>query len=753
MRWNDFFGPGNGIEWTKMPPRTVDALAPFRRLVESNAPVAVLPRIIGGGTRLRWYIGWRDARDARFAVDIIRAYLGRTYAVMTTVPRGLVAGDPVEDAFGEEYGGRAFGIDVSYEHREEIRGRLQLMANCLLARPSRVGHRFRPVGRVLRDAEFALLQGDDNNVSACIAELRSGGHLDATNLLYLEIRRLAARCDWATILGHPDLSRLLATAPPRSVREAVIQAVYHEILFAPIAPTNTDDLVARFSREVMPRFGSVFGSRRGLVGAEVQICFTLRDLVLGRHDDPGIAEGLTRLAKMGMPGASHEPTLPSVVLPGATPTARTDTSTDPLYQAKECFADFDLDGAFRAAMVAPTGRERAQLLVHCAAVLDSDDTAIEAMIAWEALGDEDKARLGSRAPFQAQLARLNDRIGKPPGVQEALVVPFTPLPVTSWATWFARLRDPRPWPAAVSVASIGQRDWSVATVATNEGALSGIVETLEATLPEWSHDALRCSLPFLQAAFVTTPPDARLATVVAALFDVLVTDQALSVPACEALIDLGCARLALTHKHDDYRLIVDTIADAIMTVHTPKAVALVLDALEGLLVAPCPDLDSRASVSLRLVSLAEQWWTRINIGEAVLLRQLLLELRIPHELPSPIFVGESEPHGDGSWSALSGATVALYSLDEGSLARAAAALVTACSSVKVRTFCEYVGTDALRDAARSSDVFVIATRSAKHAATIFIEANRRDRGDLRYASGKGSTSLITAVRNWALERR
>ena len=57
---------------------------------------------------------------------------------------------------------------------------------------------------------------------------------------------------------------------------------------------------------------------------------------------------------------------------------------------------------------------------------------------------------------------------------------------------------------------------------------------------------------------------------------------------------------------------------------------------------------------------------------------------------------------------------------------------------------DHVASDRLRSVARTADLVVVVDRAAKHAAT---EALRAARGSrlIRYAAGKGATSLVEAV--------
>ncbi len=103
---------------------------------------------------------------------------------------------------------------------------------------------------------------------------------------------------------------------------------------------------------------------------------------------------------------------------------------------------------------------------------------------------------------------------------------------------------------------------------------------------------------------------------------------------------------------------------------------------------------------------------------------------------------------------LSGKRLALYSLKESAVNRAAALLKDLVGELKVDVFLDYVGgSPALKTAAQQADIFVIATAAAKHAATMFIESKRPKDSVTLYAQGQGTSSILHAVSRYlALEK-
>lgn len=89
-------------------------------------------------------------------------------------------------------------------------------------------------------------------------------------------------------------------------------------------------------------------------------------------------------------------------------------------------------------------------------------------------------------------------------------------------------------------------------------------------------------------------------------------------------------------------------------------------------------------------------------------------------------------------------TILLYSLDAGVLARVGAALAELAPGSTVHSSSAKVGSPTLRQHARNSDLIIIATRCAAHAATGFITDNAEN-AHICYPDGSGSGSMMRAV--------
>ncbi len=728
-----FFGAGNGLKWNN--PKVQDELRPYLKWIDENAPVAALPRKGESDGKRTWYVVWRDGVHARFVREFARAFLGRSYSDLGIESATVNAKDPLERLLAEQFGGNVLRLGVSEKHALVAKQRISRMLQLVNRRPLRSGHRFRAVGRLLRDFEFALQQADDTAALACLAELRRGGHLEQLNHAALDLRRLASQCRWSEVLAHGELGAVVDVGAPTLVASAIFQAIYAQQL-APFEFKVDAEGARDFVREqVLPRFGALFRSRRGLSGFAVDVLFLLRAAAL-REAVPDISLVLGRYQS----GSAQHTYLSAIagLLTGPPPTAPV---IDALGEATRLFFE-DVDRAFTIARDAPPCVARTRLLLKCALDLIDDAALGLALTAFEDLKPAEKTALELEPRFLGQLTTARRQVAAPPP-SPARDVPS----VDSWLSWLQRLALPTPWDGAMACLERWVATWDFESVAADPQAVQGARNLLENTLPDWSIEPRRRALPHLVNALSGEPVDPRLDPLREVMFDLLATDDAPSIPLCGALLQLARSLLNASPSRARYVEILHVIVARIKDAETPSAAPVVLDALELLIGTYAVDASSRVAAATKLGSMLSGWWQRLDRAERSLGRGLLVDLKVPDILPPP----EPEPvataqSSGNPWARLGGKYVAIYSLNEASLNRVRTALLSLCPSARVEIFNDHVGGAApLRAAARSADIFVVVTGAAKHSATEFITEQRPANHKPLFASGKGSSSILAAI--------
>jgi hypothetical protein len=120
------------------------------------------------------------------------------------------------------------------------------------------------------------------------------------------------------------------------------------------------------------------------------------------------------------------------------------------------------------------------------------------------------------------------------------------------------------------------------------------------------------------------------------------------------------------------------------------------------------------------------------------------------DLVSELFVTEtvSDDIEKDVYAALSQLSVAIYTLTEAVGDRVKRILEYNAPGVRVSISHDKVGTTRLGQLAGNSDLFIMATASAKHAATQFIESKRSKDLPILRPAGKGSASMLRSIREF-----
>ncbi len=735
-----FFGPGNRLRWEAIQSGALsqdvqDRLGPFLDELHLNADVLTLPRVLDGG-HVQWYVLCASARAARIAGAELMAFLGPSYSSFDGRPAVLDPSDSIDAAVLARYGHNVFRLDVPQRDLlDAARERLRLMVSLRKERPLRTSGPLRPVGRLLRDFEYALLTGNDDEARALVGQLRAEGHLSETNILFLEVRRLAASRQWDAIMALPELDGLVSMPRPKRVTEAIVQAIYETRLRDCESAGRADEAVARFRAEIYPRFQELYASRATLKGEAIDASFILAAGAAESPRDTLVSEVIDARSP-GTPEGAYLVALAQFVR------RRPKTPEDPVSTAKRAFADAEVDEAFALAAPLPPSFDRTALLLRCARDIGTISAARVALESIDGLEPSDRDRLAR----SGALAKIKEALeGLRPEQEEASDDTVAPDGIPSdWSTWLRRLMDPRPWPGAVSAAEIGAREWDLAAFVSHHSAVDDVARLLLEVTTGWGGAALRDSLPYVLEFCIRGGAERRLKAVYESLFLVIATDEQVSLPQVAALLAVVDVRLQLGVSNDEYCDVTRQLADSIRAVHSPAIAEVALDAIEILVNSACPREGDRQTFVADVASIFQRWYRRIGQDQMALLRLLAEEVGVPLDLR--IESSEVAPGVEIGWTALQGRRVSLYSLQESALRRAAAVIASLCPAAKVDTHNDHVGSPALKAAAGAADVFVVATAAAKHAATMFIEANRPKQLPTLYARGQGSSSLLQALR-------
>jgi hypothetical protein len=731
-----FFGPGNSLQWEKildrkLPASTLEKLDPFIESMSQEIDASVLPRLFPDGSVV-WYILSPSNRTIRFSREEFRGFLGLSYSLSDGVHTRLDPADGIDSAVLERYGNSAFKIFVPSELREVARDRLLTYLKLRTLRPTRLKAFARTVSRILRDFEYSILAGSYEEASEHIDELRAAGHLSAMNLLFLHVRALACAHRWSEICDLPEMDALLNIRRPIRVTECLTRAVYITQLQPFENEFKPEEARARFG-QLYDQYQDLYKTRSKLRGDEIDVSFMLAALVA----DPVRSDLAKAILQTVNRDTDHGKYLAAL---GELFPRPTTSVADPLTEARQAFANGDIDKAIEQAVRSPASVERAILLLRCAREAGTLDAAGTALDSLKTLPESDLALLRSSVPTAKLIAGL-ESLSSDAGPAESAKTEV----LSGWLPWLQRIHQANLWDRALAVAEAGAREWDPEELGKNPRVIGQLTDALLEDTPEWSRTIFRDSVPYLVDFFTMNGSDSRFRTIYESLFLLVAMDEQMSAAQAQVLARLADVRMSLGVSQSMYLDLIAQLKNTLQSMNSPAVIDSFLDVCESLISHPCPSPDSRIDFFASTSAALARWHRRLTTSQLALFRNLCEELG--HNLAiADIPATEEQDSGEGFTAALANRKLGIYSLQEGSARRAALLLRQLVPNLRVEVFSDHVGgSSALKSAAQQFDFFVIVTAAAKHSATIFIESKRPKDKPTLYANGQGSSSIFQSL--------
>jgi hypothetical protein len=720
----EFFSPPNRIQPDANDPNGQLAL----RAVAEPDGIVVLPWDDGRrGTR--WYALIHQDRIEQVREEIV-AHAGITYTDYRGQPTPPEPGDPGDEAIVQVRGDRAMiRLDlIETGARQKVGRSLGRFLDLWGVRPPPPVAPVRAAAEILRDYRLALAAGRRHDAEAALAELRTSGGLEIINLRFLDLEVVSRFDRPQAVLNHPALPALLQVRRPARATDLIAQAIDQARLRRDEGVTLSL-LRQRFEQLDSPLQDLITtsGECRSASGA---LLLALRIAAAG-GDVLALVERVSKVVELDqdtfslLRALAQSPVIPTTGQPRtAAPAA-----------LGELLVRGEYDRVLQLVVDEPQTIETVDAALRAAQWLDSIEAG---RIALEVL---------ENAPPEVRDSFVGNRLRAP--MVEALrelVQAEAPRPeVRSWNEFFENLWSSPDWIDAVDTAAHGAVEWPVHPILSdrpaitalaahvNRGANSGVV-------------AFSRVVPHLIDWLDRIPEDARPAII--DVEEALITHLALEDQTRAGLDLLGSFAADVVAAGLDaarYGFVLDNLEERWRTARSPAAIPWAVDLIEVVIDHPCPDRVRRTAFVATLLQTSAESISRIPTDMRDLLGRLATELNLEHLLPT---VREGLAAADVPTREVRGIVVGLYSLTESALQRAHDYLIRRWPGMEVVTRADHVASDELMNLARTADLMVVATRSAKHAATGFISDHRPPRLPTRYARGKGSASLVREVDEW-----
>ena len=703
-------------------------------LRDHNWPL-FLPRSHGSDVTC-WYALAPDAEHLRALSAQLLAFIGPSYSSFAGRSRKLDLDDATERSVADI--SRHIVVLPVPEPRttygSKIEERIGWLRDLRASRPPSPGADERPVAELVRDLEESLRLGDVDAAEWLVSHLEQQASLDPRNLSFLNVLVLELAERWDEILDSPRLDSVLANRRPARVTCAVLRAVQARHIDSFVMSDDPKGALARFQSVVWPRYSQLFSSRVGLTGEAVRSLFMLKACSASQAD---VVEELLAEAdedELWLQALAEAAVIGEVEVEEA----------DALSDAWHWYRQGDLDRAWGLVLKETVGLERTELVVLCARDSRSIAWAHTALEEFERLA----ATMGGDFAPPPRLARARDDLLRElsPMVEEP---PDPVAHVSGWVSWADALTQPVRWPGAISIAEAGAAEWDAADLIRTDTVAECFAVALESVSVE-NLSILQQSVSHVLRSLESLPSDLPgVGRVFETLTTLVLIDDAPGQTFFLTLSDVVQRLLEGRVETDAYARLLSDIRAVVEQHGSATQFTALLELLDALVVSRCPDASARVAVFSAILDRATRDQRHLQPFQISVLQGLAGDLgeRIPDELVERVQANrDADDEGEfDPWSVYGGHTIALYSLNESALRHASAEIGRLVDNVDVRTYSDHGGSDALRDAARNADVFVVATRAAKHAATEFISRHLPAGSRPLFAAGKGSASLLGAL--------
>ena len=666
-------------------------------VADPDFPGAVIPNVDAAGD-LRLFVAAPNMTAWRRLSPALRAFAGPTLTSFNgrlgPLPQGELAADIVMQLRPAEIGMirlpsvariRLLALRALVRARET----LARAPNLQRAAPE-------PTSWLIAHFQDYLNVGRRDAATDILTRIKRELRLDSLNLKFLEVQLLAAFDDWSGIVDIPGFANLCLARRAPAVTALLLEALYRVHLADPFDARDANETRTRYEAAVRPLAQPMLsvpvpltlkeGGWR-IYGLESWIAPSRTDIataLIHCHDRFGWIDDRLALAALGEEtGRAIEPT--------------------PLDNARDALVQVD--------------------------AVESVDMAAAALAALAKLSPEELARLREAEPFRSTLQVTDD-------------VADICLP-TSWTDWLAKAAESS-FTSALDVARKGKDEWSIEAGAGDPVAVQALASAIDlAQSDDLAAERTSQALPFLVAWLQRDPefPRAAMTPIYASLLTLFALGPARGWSIYESTQILVSALLTAGLDAKAYQALIADVEELAGEGFGVEMVYWVLEIIEEFMRTSAPDADARESFLHGVLARIAPIYARLTSLQRTSVARLAQELGWTLQ---SFGISANVAVADDFSSRLQGLRIAIYSLTESSSRQAKSAIEEIAPTAIVDCNADHGGTVRLRALANNADLFVIAWRSATHAATDFVREHREHR-PLLYAQGRGFSSILRAI--------
>ena len=740
-----FFGSGNSIRWdayeNAAPTDAVRVyLEPWvQRFVKKESPF-LLPRVDPSSKQTTWYVLCSHPREARSMRESLLAFIGPTFSRFNGELATLDPKDSIDDLCQSAFGSLVFRLTIiQNDDRTKVGQLLTKLIDYRDRESGRTQIAIKPIGRLLRDLEMAILAKNEQSAWAVYGEIRSRGRLSATNLAFLQVRILDGFEKWAEMLLLPNLNDILQVRRPKQISDQIAHAVYqHHLVKHEVAGDATQAVDAY--RGTAKRFQNLVRSTSGFQSSDA-IKFALVSSVAADPPKRELAEQLARHA--AIEDAAWVDAL-LTTMPAAEVVSEAVTGYD---VADVRYNENNLDEALALYLKQSPTRRSVHRVLETAVEVDTRKSAKDALAYLSSAPEEIQAQILGRRVCTGHIETLSGILGND--------LDGKPKHIASLVDWFEFVDAGEAIETAGKVLDYGISEWA----SSSSFDAPQIAQELKKSRSGKPSDIVRNAVPtFLRALLVDRPLSREFKPIYNAVRELLIYDESIGADDLVAVEQLSEATLTIAPSHGAVDN--DFVFTAEITVHLWETIAApihfdwVLSMLDLLIDTGAQQHTSLTPILATIVESSRVWARRVSEDQWSLLELLANDLDLA-EMVAGLRPETEDLSGDDApdlRDLLSGKSIAVYSLTERIARRFGQLAEKAFDGIKIHYIHDKSLTDRMKSLAQSADIFVVNTWDAKHAATIGIKDNRPSDLITLEPGSKSASSLMKVLTSFAVRK-
>lgn len=737
-----FFGSGNSIQWDAYEAAApTDAIRSYlepwvRRFLKQESPF-VLPRVDPSSKRTTWYVLCGNSREARSMRESLVAFVGPTYSKFHGELAKLDPEDPIENCCQSIFGSFVFRLPVIHnDDRTKVGSLLTTLIDYHDRESGRSLAAVKPIGRLLRDLEMAILATNEQSAWAIYGEIRSRGRLSATNLAFLQVRIYGAFERYAELLLLPTLSDILQVRRPKRISDQIAQAVYRQHLSQHELTGDASAAVEAY-RATAKRYENLVRSTEGLLTSDA-LKFALVSAV---GSDPPRRDIAERLAEHPTCATdSSWATALLATLPRGKPAEFVSEAATDYALADVRYNENNFDEAFALYLLQPPTNRSVHRVLELAVEIDTRKSAEDALAYLSSASDEVQGQILGRRVSTGHIEVLSQLLGQDSSGEVKQI--------KSLLDWFEFVDTGEDVETCREVLEYGVQDW----ISTSSFDASKIAQALQKSRTGMQRDIIRNAVPtFIRAFLVDRSATREFKPIYNALTDLLIYDESVGPDDLTAVEQLSEAILTTSPSHEagnnDFQHVVDITVYLWDTVAAPRNFDWVLSMLDLLIDTGAQQHTSITPILATIAESSRGWARRISDDQWSLLELLAADLDLT-EMVAGLRPAPKETTQDDFpdvRNLLAGKSIAVYSLTERIARRFGQLSEQAFDGIKVHYVHDKSLTDRMKSLAQSADIFIINTWDAKHAATNGIREYRDRHKVTIQPQGKSANSLFSCL--------